>query len=94
MNMEHGLCCKSWYAEVQDLPSRDGLLEGWQLRRGEWKDASVLRTHSQIEFENIFDAISEIIYLRGVIRDKQVEIDILTETLEYARRIFIETDHK
>ncbi|WGS52785.1 hypothetical protein LFL96_31895 [Paraburkholderia sp. D15] len=60
-------------------------LDGWKAYAAPSFESGNARRHDAVEVSNLRDAAQQIAELRAQLRDKQAEIDVLAEAVEYAR---------
>jgi hypothetical protein len=63
------------------------VLDGWKAVGGDGDETDPLWDDTYSEITDLGDALRQIAHLRAAITQKQIEIDVLVEALEYARSI-------
>jgi hypothetical protein len=63
------------------------VLDGWKTAEGEWDGRTLLRDDTYSDAIDLREAFQQIAQRRAVIRQKHIEVDVLADALDYARRI-------
>ncbi|CAG9194640.1 hypothetical protein PSAB6_150015 [Paraburkholderia sabiae] len=63
------------------------VLDGWKAVDGDGDQTARPSDDAYAEIADSRDALQQIAHLREAIRQKQIEIDVLVEALDYARSI-------
>lgn len=67
--------------------SGPGALDGWKTAAPHSRDGGNPEDHEPVEVANLSDAIRQIVELRAMLREKQSEVEVLAEALEYVRSL-------
>lgn len=65
----------------------NSVLDGWKAVGGDGDQTDRLWNDTNSEVTDLGDALRTIAHLRSAITQKQIEIDVLVEALDYARSI-------
>ena len=67
--------------------SGSSALDGWKTGAAHSQERDKPEAREPVEIANLFDAVQQIVRLRAMLREKQSEVDVLAEALDYARSV-------